>query len=172
MTDDANQDNVTSAGRHFQTVVGGMWVLMLLIVIVASFFPVMGRKRQLQRGEDANRNLEYLFQAKEAYLRELQVDLTKPLPDDLVNLSQAALTPFLPPDARNLDWSARGDYLLGPLIDENGEVAPPTHHSESYDPDGNGQTNAAEGLFIHRRSHLQDPETGVWFRDPAFVFPK
>ena len=26
------------------------------------------------------------------------------------------------------------------------------------------------GLRGHRRSYLQDPETGLWFRDPAFVF--
>jgi len=146
--------------------------LMLLIVIVASLFPVAGRNRQRQLGEEANQNLEMLFHAKEALSGELQIDLGKPLPDELVNLPREALIPFLPEGGQNLDWSPRGDYSLGPLIDENGEVVAPIHHSESHDPDGNGQTNAAEGLFIHRRSHLQDPETGLWFRDPAFVFPK
>jgi hypothetical protein len=172
MTHETDEAKITPTGRRFQTVVGAIWVLMLSIVIVASFFPELGRKRQIQLGEEANRNLEALFRAKEDYARELRIDLLKPLPDDLVNLSNEALAPYLPAAARGLDWSPRGSYSLGPLVDEFGEIVTPIHHSESHDPDGNGATNAQEGLYIHRRSHLQDPETGIWLRDPAFVFPQ
>ena len=38
------------------------------------------------------------------------------------------------------------------------------------DYDGDGLTNAQEGLYIHRRSFLQDAATGLYTRDPQYTF--
>jgi hypothetical protein len=151
---------------------GWFWVLLVVIVTLAIFFPIIGRRRQIHRGEVANENLEILFQAKEALAEELKLDPTKPYPEIVTQLTVEDLRPHLPQDPLELDFLTGGDYRLGPLVDENAEVIPPIHEHEKYDPDGNGIPNGGEGYFIHRRSYLQDPNSGLWFRDPAFVFPR
>jgi hypothetical protein len=140
---------------------------VLCAVILATFFPVLGRRQQVRHGETCNENLERIFQAKEDWIRKAAFTSTGENGEEAKSPRLKDLFPDDPPEC-----PAGGIYTLGPLADLNGEIIPPVCSLDGVDPDGNGVNNDGEGLHIHRRSCLQDPGSGVWFRDPAFVFPK
>jgi hypothetical protein len=128
---------------------------------------VLGRNQQIRHGETCNENLERVFQAKEEWARQAGLTSTGENGDEAKTPSLEDLFPDGPPEC-----PAGGAYTVGPLTDENGEIIPPVCSLEDVDPDGNGINNDGDGFHIHRRSYLQDPGSGIWFRDPAFVFPK
>jgi hypothetical protein len=144
----------------------------LLAVIVATFFPILGRQYQVRQGEQDCDVLEALFQAKKDFAKDLRIDPSEPLPAIVQELRMEDLAPYLKKYGGEHECPAGGRHTIRPLIGADGEVIPPICSHEEDDPDGNGLTNAQEGLHIHRRSYLVDPESGIWFRDPSFFFPQ
>ena len=158
-------------GRLIVSAVRWFWAVLLAGVILATFFPILGRRIQIRHGERCCENLDRIFRAKEALVRDLDLYPSKPYPPIVHQLKPMDLYPYLK-NGQDLSCPDGGVYRIRPLVDSNGEVVPPVCDKEGADPDGNGVVNRGEGLHIHRPSHLQDPETGEWFREPAFVFPK
>ena len=52
---------------------GVFWTLLVLIVLLASFFPVLGQRQAEEEGEYCNQNLELIFEAKVRLSEELNV---------------------------------------------------------------------------------------------------
>jgi len=153
--------------RRLLLILGWVWVAGLLVVILATFFPVLGRRQQRSHGEICGANLDRIFRAKEALAERLRMDASESQRLQVDSVTLGDLFPKDPPEC-----PAGGKYKIGPLVDANGEVVPPICTSEEDDPDGNGIDNKGESLHIHCRSYLQDPGSGVYFREPAFVFPE
>lgn len=163
--------------ERFLSVAGGAWAAAIAVLLLAIFFPALGRRYQESRGLSCNAKLEILYRAKQELARDLNLDPTKPYPKVVQLVTKRDLAPYLKRlGGENLDWEedcpAGGDYTLRPLVDESGEVVPPVCGLWKTDPDGNGQDMASEGLHVHLRSHLRDMDSGAYIRDPAMTFPK
>ncbi|MCG3196833.1 MAG: hypothetical protein GHCLOJNM_01313 [bacterium] len=163
--------------RKLLSMVGWLWVAAIGLLLLAIFFPALGRRYQESRGLACNEKLEILFRAKQELVRDLNLDPTRPYPKVVQLLTLRDLAPYLKRlGGENLNWEeecpAGGDYTLRPLVDESGEVIPPVCGLWKADPDGNGQDMASEGLHVHLRSYLRDPDTGAFIRDPGVTFPK
>lgn len=151
-------------------VIGVIWNLVLLAIFLAIVFPVVGRHGFRSNAEYCNQNLDYLYVAKKSLS---MADHTDAEIDQMNNqLAPGDLAPYLTDGERDYNCPHTGIYLIRPLVDSYGEVVPPVCDLETLDVDGDGRDNRTEGWHIHRLSHLQDPLTGDWFRDPAFRFPE
>lgn len=164
---ETTEQSTPDRNRTLATGLGWIWAIVLCAIILATFFPVLGRKQQVHHGETCNENLDQIFQAKQKWLWKTKIGSAGGTVHESENPSLEDLFP-----GRSPECPAGGTYTVGPLTDQNGEVIPPVCSLDDVDPDGNGINNDGEGLHIHSRSYLQDPGTGIWFRDPAFVFPK
>ena len=151
---------------------GGAWAALLFVVLLASFFPVLGQSRMEEEGEYCNQNLELIFEAKTRLARDRNV-FSRRSPDKILKeITPSDLKPYLEELAPGRDWNcpSGGVYNIRPLVDAYGEVVTPVCDYEKKDNDSDGNTNGAEGYHIHRPSYLQDTETGLYYRDPAFRF--
>lgn len=160
-----------SSRRLLVTILGGVWILTLAGIGIALFWPVLGRGYREDEGRLCNDNLERIFNAKQALALELNLDPSRPYPPVVTQLEIKDLAPYLPTDRLDLSCPSGGKYMIRPLVDDKGEVVPPTCDFAPKDPDGNGTDEASEGFHIHRRSHLQHSESGVYYRDPGLSFP-
>ena len=160
-----------SRRRPCASILGWFAAVLMALVLLSMFFPTLGRRRQSQRGEECCRILENLYRAKEKLAEELDLIPGEEYPDSVRFLNLEDLIPYLPEGAEETSCPAGGVFHLRPLVDEFAEVVPPACDRAGNDPDGNGVANRGEGLHIHLRSHLQDPETGFFFREPVFRFP-
>jgi hypothetical protein len=156
---------------RFWSVLGWLWTIGLAVLVLTLFFPVVGRSYQNEHGQICNENLELIFQAKEELARSLNLDPALPYPAIVQRLEPRDLAPFLKKKKLDFACPAGGKYDIQPLVDEKGEVVPPVCDMSKADPDGNGISLGEEGLHIHRRSHLQDVDTGKYFPDPALTVP-
>lgn len=150
---------------------GCVWLLTTVGVVFSLFWPQIGRKYEVQRGEYCNENLERLFEAKQALAQNLNWDPSRPQPPVIQQLELKDLAPYLQRDRLDLSCPSGGHYQISPLVDADGEVVPPTCNHAKNDPDANGIDEAAEGLHIHLRSHLQNSDTGLYYQDPGLTFP-
>ena len=160
-----------SSKRLLVTILGGVWILTLAGIAIALFWPVLGRGYRENEGRLCNDNLERIFNAKQALARELNLDPSRPYPPVVMQLEIKDLAPYLPTDRLDLSCPSGGKYLIRPLVDDKGEVVPPTCDFAPKDPDGNGTDEASEGFHIHQRSYLQNSDTGSCYRDPGLSFP-
>ncbi|MBW7940206.1 MAG: hypothetical protein H3C63_15800 [Candidatus Omnitrophica bacterium] len=160
----------STKGRFF-LLIGGLWLLSTIGVVCALFWPQIGRKYEVQKGEYCNENLERLFEAKQALARELNWDPSRPQPPVIQQLELKDIAPYLRRDRLDLSCPSGGHYQIRPLLDADGEVVPPICDHAKSDPDANGIDEDSEGLHIHLRSHLQNSDTGLYYRDPGLAFP-
>lgn len=151
---------------------GWVWGAGLVLLLLAMFFPVLGQSYQEENGQTCCENLELIFQAKEQLARELNIDPTLPYPAVVQLLKAEDLAPYLKKYNRDLSCPSGGTYIIAPLVDQRGEVLPPVCTHSKLDPDGDGKPLTQEGLHVHRRSYLQDVETGDYFPAPDLTFPE
>jgi hypothetical protein len=170
MATDKVQQKDKSRWEYWLHILGWVLVGLLLIAIGLVLFPLKTNRQMVEKGLQCNANLEILFSAKQALVEQLRIDPTHPLPADPLQPTLADLAPFLPNKNQDIRCPSGGKYVLGTLMTERGEIIVPVCEHEREDPDGNGRTNVEEGLHIHQRSGLHDPESALFFRDPAFVF--
>lgn len=161
-----------TARRSWLPFLGGLWSVLLVGVLLASYFPVIGERRIEEEGEYCNHNLDLIFEAKSRLARDRNVFSERSPEDILKEVAPKDLEPYLKEIApgRDLNCPTGGTYRIRPLVDRFGEVAAPVCDFEGRDSDGDGIPNAAEGLHIHRPSHLRDTDTGEYFREPVFSF--
>jgi hypothetical protein len=160
-----------SSKRFLVTVLGGVWILTLVGIVIALFWPVLGQRYREQEGSHCSDNLERIFEAKQILARELNLDPSRPYPPVVQQLEIKDIAPYLPTDRLDLSCPSGGKYMIRPLVDEKGEVVPPTCDYATKDPDGDGNDEASEGFHIHLRSCLQDSNSGLYYRDPELSFP-
>ena len=162
-----------SSWKRFLLVMSGwLWVLALAGIVLALFWPMLGRGYREEEGRICNDNLERIFEAKQALARDLNLDPSRPYPPIVQQRDfMKDLSPYLRKDRLDLSCPSGGSYQIRPLVDSKGEVVPPTCDHAAQDPDGDGFDEASEGLHIHARSYLQNSDTGLWSRDPGLTFP-
>lgn len=158
--------------RSILPFLGGIWTVLLIGALIASFFPVIGERRIEEEGEYCNHNLDLIFEAKTRLARDRNVFSERSPEEILKEVTPQDLEPYLKEIAPGRDFNcpSGGTYRIRPLVDRFGEVVAPVCDFEGRDSDGDGLSNAAEGLHIHRPSHLRDVETGLYFREPVFSF--
>ena len=152
--------------------IGGLWTVIIVAVLFASFFPVLGQRQLEAEGDYCCENLDLILQAKILLAEDLNV-FSEQSPGTIKrDVSPADLAPYLERLApgRELNCPSGGTYKIRPLVDRNGEVVIPVCDFEAKDNDSDGNSNASEGLHIHRPSHLRDTDTGLYYRDPQLNF--
>jgi len=148
-----------------------VWILTLGGIAIALFWPVLGRGYREEEGRLCSDNLDRIYEAKQKLARELNLDPSRPYPPVVQQLELKDIAPYLPTDRLDLSCPSGGKYMIRPLVDDKGEVVPPTCDFAVKDPDGDGNDEASEGFHIHLRSHLQHSDTGLFYRDPGLTFP-
>jgi len=143
-----------------------------MAVLLASFFPVLGQRQLEEESEYCNHNLELIFEAKARLAEDLNVFSQTSPENVMAEITPDDLQPYLEELAPGRDFNcpSGGIYHIRPLVDSYGEVVAPVCDYEDKDNDSDGNPNGAEGQHIHRPSFLRDTETGLYYRDPAFVF--
>ena len=147
------------------TLVEIMIVLALMCVIVAIAIPAFMKNRHDAQGSVTNNDLDSIYSAKEQLAFRLNTR-----PGDVITVTDAQVEAYMRGVAISEGSLDGGTYSVGTLIDATGEIVVPVCSSELRDWDGDGVTNGQEGLFIHRRSFIQDPKTGLYSRDPRHTF--
>ncbi len=151
---------------------GGAWTLILMAILLASFFPVLGQKQMEEEGVYCNHNLEIIFAAKTMLAEDLNVFSDRSPERILKEITPGDLKQYLEDlaEGRDLNCPSGGVYTIRPLVDAYGEVVAPICDYEEKDNDSDGNSNGVEGYHIHRQSYLRDVQTGRYYRDPAFSF--
>ena len=147
------------------TLVEIMIVLAIIGLIVSIAVPAFLKNRRDAQGSAANAELDSIYSAKEQIAFKLNAR-----PGQVIAVTDAQVEAYMRGVVIADGAPDGGVYTVGTLIDGNGQVVIPTCASETLDPDGDGLTNSMEGLYIHRRSFLQDAATGYYTRDPQFTF--
>jgi len=152
------------------SLLGWVWVVVLVAVLIALLFPMGNQSRMIAEGEACNENLDLIFRAKERFAESLNLDPTKPYPQIVVLLEHSHLEPYIDNLPSATACPSGGIYKIRPLVDSAGEVVAPVCTHETEDPNGDQIIHLGEGLHIHARSHLLATENGLYFREPAFSF--